>query len=66
MPAFTVVPIIYKSQNQRPVLVSKSREVLVGLAQANSAAAVVPFNFVETEVEKAGKRLRTADNFDRK
>lgn len=38
----------------------------VGLVQAYSAAAVVPFNFVKTAVEKAGNRLRTANYFDGK
>src|ERR1019366_8799491 len=38
----------------------------VGLVQAYSAAAVVPFNFVKTESEKAGNRLRTANYFDGK
>jgi hypothetical protein len=38
----------------------------VGLVQAYSAAAVVPFNFVKTESEKAGNRLRTTYYFDGK
>src|ERR1035441_6294081 len=38
----------------------------VGLVQAYSAAAGVPFNFVKTESEKAGNRLRTANYFDGK
>jgi hypothetical protein len=38
----------------------------VGLVQAYSAAAVMPFNFVKTESEKAGNRFRTANYFDGK
>ena len=38
----------------------------VGLVQAYSAAAVVPFNFVKTAAEKALNRLRTANYFDGK
>ncbi len=41
MPAFTVVPIIYRSQNRRPVLVSESREVLVKLNSIVIGAAIL-------------------------
>jgi len=41
MPVFTVVPIIYRSQNQQPVLVSESREVLVKLNSIVIGAAIL-------------------------